>query len=249
MTLTDGFDVESESDEKDQMNIIEKPMEILTCEQRDKPYFLPHQINANQFYICVKGQMFLLNCSIDYQFDHETKQCVKKVNRIPKEPYLIPHEINCGWYYVVRIETTGERVLNSCPMPQLFDISTLQCKNYTEVKCKERFEPKDACKLKINKLIRMLTIDFLIGDYQIRSAAHAYPCSYLPSCKNRTDGLYPDRLRDCRMYFRCISERSSESFSCSQDTLPLGERFSFEQQRCLPAQHVQCTNDEQKPLI
>ncbi len=63
-----------------------------------------------------------------------------------KQSFLIPHETNCGWYYVVRVETTGERVLNSCPMPQLFDISTLECKNYTEVKCKDRFEPKDACK-------------------------------------------------------------------------------------------------------
>lgn len=87
------------------------------------------------------------------------------------------------------------------------------------------------------------------GDYQIRSSAHAYPCSYLPSCKNRVDGLYPDRLRDCRMYFRCTSERSSESYSCGQDTLPLGERFSFEEQRCLPAQHVSCLNDEQKPFV
>lgn len=44
------------------------------------------------------------------------------------------------------METTGERVLNSCPMPQLFDLITLECKNYTEVKCQDRFEPKDACK-------------------------------------------------------------------------------------------------------
>jgi hypothetical protein len=87
------------------------------------------------------------------------------------------------------------------------------------------------------------------GDYQIRSSAHGYPCSYLPSCKNRPDGLYPDRLRDCRMYFRCTSERSSESYSCAQDTLPLGERFSFEEQRCLPAQYVECINDQQKPLF
>jgi hypothetical protein len=36
-------------------------------------------------------------------------------------------------------------------MPQLFDISTLECRNYTEVKCKDRFEPKDACKLFRNK--------------------------------------------------------------------------------------------------
>ena len=266
---TDEAEVDVESEEKDQvtMNIIEKPMEVLTCEQQDKPYFLPHPINSNQFYVCVKEQMFLLNCSIDYQFDNETKQCVKKINQslfilnasekkqrkylcnlAPKKPYLMAHETNCGWYYVVRVDTTGERVLNSCPMPQLFDIQTLQCKNYTEVKCKDRFEPKDACKLLMNSRFSS-RFDIVLGDYQIRSAAHAYPCSYLPSCKNRSDGLYPDRLRDCRMYFRCTSERSSESYSCSQDTLPLGERFSFEEQRCLPAQHVQCVNDEHKPLI
>lgn len=62
-----------------------------------------------------------------------------------KTPVLIPHEKNCGWYYVVRVGPNGDRVLNSCPMPQLFDMATLECKNYTEVDCKNRFEPKDAC--------------------------------------------------------------------------------------------------------
>lgn len=71
----------------------------------------------------------------------------------------------------------------------------------------------------------------------------------MPSCKNRSDGLYPDRLRDCRMYFRCTSERSSESISCAQNTLPLGERFSYEEQRCLPAQYVECPNDQGKPFL
>jgi hypothetical protein len=51
------------------------------------------------------------------------------------------------------------------------------------------------------------------------------------------------------MYFRCTSERSSESYSCAQDTLPLGERFSYEEQRCLPAQYVECLNDQQKPFV
>ncbi|CAF1015050.1 unnamed protein product [Adineta steineri] len=213
----------------------QQPLTTLLCEKRDKPYFLPHKSDTSKFYVCVKGQLFLLNCPTNYRFDSEIDQCIRKIieNEIeekPKKPILIPHETNCGWYYVSRIET-GERILNSCPMPQLFDISLLECKNYTEVKCKDRFEPKDAC------------------DYQIRSSAHAYPCSYLPSCKNRVDGLYPDRLRDCRMYFRCTSERSSESYSCAQNTLPLGERFSFEEQRCLPAQYVECINDQQKPFF
>ncbi|CAF3423823.1 unnamed protein product [Rotaria sp. Silwood1] len=217
-------------------NMTQPSLSASLCEKRDKPYFLSHKSEISKFYVCVKGQLFLLSCPSGYRFDGEVDQCIRKtiqdeIEEKPKKPILIPHEINCGWYYVVRAETTGERILNSCPMPQLFDIPTLECKNYTEVKCKDRFEPKDAC------------------DYQIRSSAHAYPCSYLPSCKNRPDGLYPDRLRDCRMYFRCTSERSSESYSCTQDALPFGERFSFEEQRCLPAQYVECINDQQKPLV
>ena len=70
----------------------------------------------------------------------------------PKKPVLMPHETNCGWYYIVRPENNGERVLNSCPMPQLFDMVTFECRNYTEVKCKDRFEPKDACKCPAERL-------------------------------------------------------------------------------------------------
>jgi hypothetical protein len=157
----------NESNTTTKENIIQKRMPSLLCEKRDKPYFLPHKTEISQFYVCVKGQLFLLNCPSGYRFDSEADQCVRRMMKdeiqeskfIPfemifnrefqlelRQPYLIPHETNCGWFYVVRIETTGERVLNSCPMPQLFDIPTLECKNYTEVKCKHRFEPKDACK-------------------------------------------------------------------------------------------------------
>jgi hypothetical protein len=148
---------------------IQQRSSSLLCEKRDKPYFLPHKYETSQFYVCVKGQLFLLNCPSGYRFDSEADQCVRRVIKDEiresklihfkfkfmfnkefqlelKQPYLLPHETNCGWFYVVRLETTGERVLNSCPMPQLFDIATFECKNYTEVKCKDRFEPKDACK-------------------------------------------------------------------------------------------------------
>lgn len=136
----------------------------------------------------------------------------------------------------------------------------VQCHNYLiwqhlNVKIIQKLIVKIVLNLKMLVRIFFFAILFywfiifcLIGDYQIRTSAHAYPCSYLPSCKNRSDGLYPDRLRDCRMYFRCTSERSSESFSCSQTALPFGERFSLKEQRCLPAQYVECNNDENKPL-
>lgn len=134
------------------MNIHQEPMTSLICEKRDKPYFIAHPSDTSRFYVCVKGQIFLLNCPSNYRFDSKTDQCMRYSNRKnstqidkPTKPTLIPHETNCGWYYVVRRENDNERILNSCPMPQLFDITTLECRNYTEVKCQDRFEPKDAC--------------------------------------------------------------------------------------------------------
>ena len=144
-------------------------MTTLICEKRDKPYFIAHPSDTSRFYVCVKGQIFLLNCPSNYRFDSQADQCIRhsttgknsteskcfgtddcsltseRVIAEPKKPTLIPHETNCGWYYVVRRENDNERVLNSCPMPQLFDVTTLECRNYTEVKCQDRFEPKDAC--------------------------------------------------------------------------------------------------------
>ena len=155
------------------MNIDHEPLTSLMCEKRDKPYFIPHTTDASRFYVCVKGQLFLLNCPSNYRFDSGADQCLRQsikdhvndestfihhhgVSHIlhlePKKPLLIAHETNCGWYYIVRPENAHERVLNSCPMPQLFDIPSLQCRNYTEVKCKARFEPKDACKWPSSRL-------------------------------------------------------------------------------------------------
>jgi len=50
----------------------------LLCDKRDKPYFLPHKSEISQFYVCVKGQLFLLNCPSGYRFDSELDQCVRK---------------------------------------------------------------------------------------------------------------------------------------------------------------------------
>ena len=50
----------------------------LFCEKRDKPYFIPYKIDVNKFYVCVKGQLFLLNCPSDYWFDSKIDQCRRK---------------------------------------------------------------------------------------------------------------------------------------------------------------------------
>lgn len=48
------------------------------CAHREKPYFLAHQSDSSQFYVCVKGHLFLLNCPTDYRFDEELDQCVRR---------------------------------------------------------------------------------------------------------------------------------------------------------------------------
>lgn len=149
------------------MNLNDESSTPSNCEQRDKPYFLPHTLDSSRFYVCVKGLMFLLNCPTNYQFNGENNQCVRnhsqsshfdwdKKNNLncsvhlePVTPTVMPHETNCGWYYVVREEDPFERVANSCPMPQLFDSTLLECRNFTQVKCNGRFEPKDACKKRL----------------------------------------------------------------------------------------------------
>jgi hypothetical protein len=60
------------------MNINQQPLSSLLCEKRDKPYFLPHNSEISQFYVCVKGQLFLLNCPSNYRFDSIADQCVRK---------------------------------------------------------------------------------------------------------------------------------------------------------------------------
>ena len=54
-------------------------LSTLLCEKRDKPYFLPHTNDISKFYVCVKGQLFLLNCPSGYRFDSEADQCVRMI--------------------------------------------------------------------------------------------------------------------------------------------------------------------------
>lgn len=59
-------------------DVNEKAITNSSCEKRAKPYFLPHKVEASQFYVCVKGQLFLLNCPSGYRFDNEIDQCTRK---------------------------------------------------------------------------------------------------------------------------------------------------------------------------
>ena len=61
------------------MNIHHEPLTSLICEKRVKPYFIPHPSEFSRFYVCVKGQLFLLNCPSNYRFDSEADQCIRQM--------------------------------------------------------------------------------------------------------------------------------------------------------------------------
>ena len=60
-----------------------------------------------------------------------------------------------------------------------------------------------------------------------------------PSCKNLSDGLYPDELRDCRHYFQCKDERTLRTFSCpTNSTYGVNLKFNFMTRRCDLVEYV-----------
>ena len=53
-----------------------------------------------------------------------------------------------------------------------------------------------------------------------------------PSCKNLTDGLYPDMTRDCRHYFQCKDERTINTNYCPQNSTYGGLKFNYFTKKC-----------------
>jgi hypothetical protein len=66
-------------DDDENMKTNQQPLGSLLCEKRVKPYFLPHKSQPSQFYVCVKGQLFLLNCPSGYRFDSQADQCLRQI--------------------------------------------------------------------------------------------------------------------------------------------------------------------------
>lgn len=60
---------------------------------------------------------------------------------------VIAHFNNCAQYFDCREAVNGS-FLRECRYPQLFDEVELTCKNFTDVTCRQRFEPQAPCKYK-----------------------------------------------------------------------------------------------------
>ena len=59
----------------------QQPLSTLMCEKRDRPYFLPHKSEPSKFFVCVKGQLFLLNCPSEFRFDSQADQCTRQTTK------------------------------------------------------------------------------------------------------------------------------------------------------------------------
>lgn len=62
-----------------------------------------------------------------------------------------------------------------------------------------------------------------------------------PSCRNLSDGVYPDLMRDCRHYFQCKDERTLNTMYCPQNTTNGGLKFNYYTKRCEDPMRVSYT--------
>lgn len=60
---------------------------------------------------------------------------------------IVPHPTNCAQYFdCSRDNTQFGHYLMECDYPMLFDEQSLQCRNFFDVTCGKKFEPKAPCK-------------------------------------------------------------------------------------------------------
>ncbi|XP_065924132.1 uncharacterized protein [Magallana gigas] len=127
--------------------------------------------------------------------DMVKKHCTEK----PKD--ILPHPLQCAQYYDCR-QAIGDSHLRECRYPQLFDITTMTCKNFSDVTCGDRLEPQAPC-------------DYLQNHCE-QNSANCVPCEdRLPSCINLPDNNnpYPGKL-DSEYYIKCYRNRTVSVEAC-----------------------------------
>ncbi|XP_025107576.1 uncharacterized protein LOC112572218 [Pomacea canaliculata] len=120
--------------------------------------------------------------------------------------------------------------LYECTYPQLFNKNTLQCEDYGQVQCGERFEPVDKCEY---------------TRYQCQKVSHCIPCDvHSPSCKDLPDGPNVYRGREWTPYFAvCQDQRLVNTSTCPRDErLAIAQLFSPVRRECqnlygIPVEH------------
>lgn len=104
----------------------------------------------------------------------------------PYSELILPHPVKCQQYYNCSMLEDRDLIdgfcypvlhLTECIYPYLFSIDTLQCENFTDVKCGSRHEEKYYCKYcpTSSALLRLfvdVAIFYIYG--MLRSSKHDY---------------------------------------------------------------------------
>lgn len=119
----------------------------------------------------------------------------------------------------------GQKYNRICKYPEYFDSKARECRDFNLVRCEGRFEAKSPCDYRAS------------APYNIRGT----DCGSIPNCVGRPDGTYPDTLRECRAFYRCVNGRTIEVKACNSMAsivFPQGSKFSSITQKCENAMTV-----------
>ncbi|KAH9524758.1 hypothetical protein Btru_027739 [Bulinus truncatus] len=140
------------------------------------------------------------------------------------------HPDNCAWYVNctsvpdAAMMTYFNGYINECPYPQLFSELTLQCEDFNNVRCKNRFEPKSPCEYRVNKC---------------HESSHCVPCWVrYASCRGLNEGLNPWEGMEWEPFFvECHNERTVFQGLCDSSAVFSPITRACETPMSIPSKH------------
>ncbi|KAI8777160.1 CAunnamed protein product [Biomphalaria glabrata] len=147
------------------------------------------------------------------------------------DPGLISaHPDNCAWYINctsvpdAAMMTYFNGYVSECPYPQLFSHVTLQCEDFNNVQCLERFEPKSPCEYRVNKC---------------HESSHCVPCWVrYASCRGLNEGLNPWEGMEWEPFFvECHKERTVFQGMCDSSAVFSPTTRACETPMSIPSKH------------
>ncbi|XP_061184903.1 uncharacterized protein LOC133192909 isoform X1 [Saccostrea echinata] len=173
---------------------------------------------SSNYALCFQGRTIVTEACKEGIFDPRQRRCIGRVTEATPQRReftedmvkqhcrdnrmaILPHPFQCAQYYDCR-RVIGNSHLRECKYPQLFDESTMTCRNFTDVNCGERTEPRAPC-------------DYLQNHCEM-NATDCTPCEErLPSCINLPDNNnpYPNKPNS-EYYIKCYRNRTVSVEAC-----------------------------------
>ncbi|KAL5005503.1 hypothetical protein ScPMuIL_018959 [Solemya velum] len=162
----------------------------------------PDRPMSGDYITCFRERTISIEKCTNSVFDPLTRSCRRGVDENSAAEFcranadtILPHPLNCAQYYDCR-QAVGGSYLRECRYPQLFDIDSLTCRNFSDVICGRRYEPFTPC-------------DYLQNQCPPGSQDCVACDQRLPSCVNLADGHNPFPGRpNTEFYIRCYKNRT-----------------------------------------